>query len=273
MMYVKLSLILLLSSLGAAYAQDGKAIFEKNCLACHTINGGKKVGPDLVNITKKRSLDWLARFITNSTEFIASGDKDANKVFLENGKMPMPSHSFTPAELNALISYLNNPGGAGGGSVSGGTDVVPAFVPTYDVGRNLFTGEVPLTNGGPSCISCHSVKEDKVFFGGTLAKDLSVSYAPGIVQTMATSMPAMINAYKTHELTLTEKSNLELFLKVVKENQLFSRSRQYPSLLFLGGFIIFCGLVVISFVFWRNPRKKGVRSDIFARQKKVLQKD
>ena len=253
MKYFTLSAAFLFLLSGSLWAQDGKAIFTKNCKACHTIGSGKLVGPDLANVTKRRSVDWLSKFIMSSTDVIASGDKDAVKLFEEFRKMPMPSHTFSPVELNALINYLNSPDSGGAGSDKA-AEAPQFFVPSADIGRDLFTGKVRLANGGASCISCHSVKEDNVYLGGTFAKDLSVSYAPGIVGTMSTSMPAMINAYKNHELALTEKGHLELFLKTVKENQLFTTSKKFQNLVLLGGILVFFVLVLLSNTVWRQRR-------------------
>ncbi len=269
MKYFMLITFLCLLSAATLKAEDGKAIFDKNCKACHKIGGGKLVGPDLANITKKRSVDWLTKFIMSSSNMIASGDKDAVKVFEEFGKMPMPSHTFSPPELDALLNYLNNPT-SGAGGADQGSDLSALFTPSADTGRGLFTGEIRLANGGPSCISCHSVKDKQVMFGGTLAKDISISYVPGIVGTMAKSMPAMISAYQTHELEMTEKSHLDLFLKTVKENQLFSHTIQPASIVFFGGVLIFFILVLGSSLFWKQKRRASVKDEIFKRQTKVL---
>ena len=271
MKYFTMLTLLVLSFSGTLKAEDGKAIFDKNCKACHKIGGGKLVGPDLAGVTKKRSVDWLSKFIMSSANMIATGDKDAVKIFEEFGKLPMPSHTFTPPELDALLNYLNNPT-SGAGVADQSSDALPLFAPSADLGRAFFTGQVRFANGGPSCISCHSVKDEKVMFGGTLAKDLSISYAPGIVGTMAKSMPAMISAYRTHELEMTEKSHLDLFLKTVKENQLFSHTVQPASFVFFGGVLIFFMLVLGSSLFWKQKRRASVKDEIFKRQVRVLNK-
>ncbi len=262
-------LILIILSLNSI-AQDGKDLFNKNCKACHNIGGGKKVGPDLQGVTKKRNLDWLFKFITSSKDLIASGNPDAKAIFEEYGKRPMPSHSLSQAEITALLNFINN-----GGKESNVTSNSQSqknntlFKPSYEIGRDLFTGKIPLKNGGASCISCHSLKDDGVFAGGTLAKDLSVSYTEGIVNSMLTSIPSMINSFKTHEVTITEIAHLEFFLKRVKDNQLYVHSKKSNSFLFLGGVIIFCLLFVITNLFWRHTKKYGVKDDIFKRQVKT----
>ena len=32
---------------------DGEQIFKTNCVSCHTIGGGRLIGPDLEGVTKK----------------------------------------------------------------------------------------------------------------------------------------------------------------------------------------------------------------------------
>jgi len=57
-------------------------------------------------------------------------------------------------------------------------EVVP-FNPTVEdmiLGRELFSGVRRLENGGPSCISCHNVRNDSIVSGGSLAKDLTDSF-------------------------------------------------------------------------------------------------
>jgi hypothetical protein len=147
------------------------------------------------------------------------------------------------------------------------------FTPSVDEGRKIFDGNAPLANGGPSCISCHGVRDDQVWFGGTLAKNLSLSHAKGIVQAMATTMPAMVNAYKDHQLTFSERANLEAYLKWVKDNQLFVRNGTLRDVLPLGGLGVFCALVLLNAGFWRNPKPRSLRSEIFERQAKVLERN
>ena len=50
---------------GAALAQDRVDDFRLNCTSCHTIGGGRLVGPDLLNVTERKDRAWLARFIVD----------------------------------------------------------------------------------------------------------------------------------------------------------------------------------------------------------------
>ena len=248
-------------ALCTVFAQDGKAIFNRDCIACHTIGEGKKVGPDLKDITKRRDINWLSKFINNSQDLIASGNPEAKKVFEENNKIPMPPHEFTKAEIISLLNYINNPNP----TTEAAKNTIPLFTPNPETGENLFTGQIRLEHKGPACISCHNVKYAGVAPGGTFARDLSTSYAEEIVDSMISKLPAMRCSFKNHEVTFTEKSHLESFLKVVKENQYYTYPNQSDSFLFLWGTIVSVFLLLIRKAFWKQRRIKYLLDEIFNR--------
>src|SRR5499427_8440173 len=67
-------------------AVKGKLSFESKCLACHSIAGGDKLGPDLYGVTKRRSEAWLTKWL-KSPEQLLQSDADA-KSMLEKYKVP-----------------------------------------------------------------------------------------------------------------------------------------------------------------------------------------
>ena len=98
-----------------AFGQTADA--EKNflqCKACHTIGGGKLVGPDLKGVTDRHSETWLIKFIQNSQAMVKAGDKEAVKVFEENYKIPMPAHKLTDAQVKDILLYIK-----AGGKIAG----------------------------------------------------------------------------------------------------------------------------------------------------------
>lgn len=95
----------------SSFAQDGEALFKKNCASCHTVTDKKMVGPGLQGITEKRSAEWLIKWTRNSSDLIASGDTDAIAVFDEYNKIPMPPFALSDEEINALYTYVANPSG------------------------------------------------------------------------------------------------------------------------------------------------------------------
>ncbi len=108
-----LSLLLFFSY--TTFGQSAEA--EKNfavCKACHTIGGGKLVGPDLKGVTEKYDEEWLIKFIQNSTQLIESGDAQAIKVFEEFNKIPMPPNALSDEQVKDLLLYIANDGKVSG---------------------------------------------------------------------------------------------------------------------------------------------------------------
>ena len=68
---------------GAALAQDRVDDFRLNCTSCHTIGGGRLVGPDLHGVTERKDRAWLTRFIVDPQGVIDSGDAYALKLLDE----------------------------------------------------------------------------------------------------------------------------------------------------------------------------------------------
>jgi cytochrome c551/c552 len=80
--------------------------FQKNCAECHNFRQ-RGIGPDLAGVTAEASYAYLSKFIANSQAIIKSGNKRATALFAEF-KVPMPAHpQLTPADLNALLSFIN----------------------------------------------------------------------------------------------------------------------------------------------------------------------
>ncbi|PLX07639.1 MAG: cytochrome C [Marinilabiliales bacterium] len=80
------------------------------CKACHTIGGGRLVGPDLKGVNERHDEDWLIKFIQNSTQMIESGDPAAVKIFEEYNKIPMPPNNLTADQIRGVLKYIANDG-------------------------------------------------------------------------------------------------------------------------------------------------------------------
>ncbi len=83
----------------------GQAIFEQSCKSCHSIGGGRIVGPDLKGVTERREWDWLIRFIVSPDELIAQGDPLAKQLVEEYG-MPMPNLGLSQPEAEEVLVYI-----------------------------------------------------------------------------------------------------------------------------------------------------------------------
>ena len=103
-------------------AVAGKVAFESKCLACHTVGGGDKMGPDVLGVTKRRSEDWLARWLKSPDEMLKT-DADA-QAMIKQYKVPMPNQNLSEEEIRQYIAYFKwvdeqPPGTLKGGAPAG----------------------------------------------------------------------------------------------------------------------------------------------------------
>jgi nitrite reductase (NO-forming) len=86
-------------------AVAGKQAFESKCLACHSVGEGKKLGPDLAGVTKRRSEAWLTRWLQEPEKMLQT-DADAMAMLKEYNNIPMPNQSLSNAEIGQYIKYF-----------------------------------------------------------------------------------------------------------------------------------------------------------------------
>lgn len=137
-------------------------------------------------------------------------------------------------------------------------------------GKALFEGSKRLTNGGPSCISCHSVRNGNVIPGGLLAVALTDAYEKYSVGLSAwlgnPNIPAMEASYQNNPMTEEERADLANFLKYVNADKENHETQQgYTMMLAGGGAGVFVLLVLISLI-WMKRKRKMVKEDVFRRQ-------
>jgi mono/diheme cytochrome c family protein len=101
----------------SSYSQDiptepaaisaGKQIFDANCKACHRVHT-KLIGPPLTGVYDRApSIDWIKRFVHNSSAVIASGDDYAVKLFNEYNKTTMTSFtSLKDEDIMNVLAYI-----------------------------------------------------------------------------------------------------------------------------------------------------------------------
>ncbi|HEX7011855.1 MAG TPA: multicopper oxidase domain-containing protein [Steroidobacteraceae bacterium] len=85
-------------------ALQGKQSFELKCLACHTIGGGDKLGPDLLGVTKRRDEAWLVRWMRDP-EGMLQTDPIAREM-LAKYKIPMPNQHASEQEIKGYVAYF-----------------------------------------------------------------------------------------------------------------------------------------------------------------------
>jgi len=90
-------LIIFLLVSAVLFMPQGEALFkEQRCITCHRFKGqGGMAGPDLTEVTKKRSTIWIMHQIRNS------------KSHNPESRMPVYDH-LNYLEIWAIISYLRS---------------------------------------------------------------------------------------------------------------------------------------------------------------------
>ncbi len=86
----------------------GKALYDANCISCHSPGGEVVVGPGLKGILERRTIDWLIPWVKNSQAVIASGDKYAVDLFNKYNKAVMTSFAFSDAEIKSIFAYVKS---------------------------------------------------------------------------------------------------------------------------------------------------------------------
>lgn len=288
---------------GLVQAQDqGEALFKDYCSACHTVNEGKLVGPDLANTHKRHTEEWIVNFVRSSQTMIKSGDVDAVALFEEFNKIIMPDPGISDEEIKVIISYI----------ISQSPEEVPTEAiakqkgeitdqesdsltyylktvakekkeqPATEIteanildGQNLFVGINRFKNSGPSCNSCHHIKNDAILAGGVLAKDLTTAFSrlnEAGVKAILNNTPYLVmkQAYKNNKLTEQEILNLSAFLKYADEQHIYQHPRDYGKVLLWGGIPGVLTLLGLFYFFWFNRKKLPVNNDIYNRQIKSI---
>jgi len=86
-------------------AARGKLAFGSKCLACHSIGEGKKLGPDLAGVSKRRDGAWLTRWLKDPDAMLKT-DEHAKAMLKEYNNIPMPNQNLSDAEIREYIKYF-----------------------------------------------------------------------------------------------------------------------------------------------------------------------
>jgi mono/diheme cytochrome c family protein len=260
-----LAVMLLVMGASAADAQEATELFRQNCISCHTIGGGKLVGPDLKNVDERKDRTWLVDFVVDPTSMLDRGDPYALQLKDAAGGVVMPriagltrKQAESLMDLVAAESLLEQSQFAG---LTLGDEPFTAF--DIQRGGEYFSGQRRLANGGPSCLSCHTIGGLAGLRGGRLGPDLTRVYErlqgrknlASWLQAPATEIMRPI--YLSNSITSDEIKLLVAYLEDTARNRAEDNYTARLILLLLGlggagfGFMLADGV-------WRN-RFRGVR--------------
>ena len=126
----------LFSPAKAQNLENGKSLYESQCVACHAIDK-KSIGPALKGVDQRKDEAWLIKWIRNSQELVKAGDPYAVQIFNEYNKMVMtPFESFTDDDIKDILAFIKaeeskaaapaEAAPAGGAAAPAGTEAVAA---------------------------------------------------------------------------------------------------------------------------------------------------
>jgi mono/diheme cytochrome c family protein len=265
------------------WAQDpGEQVFNTTCFACHTIGGGRLIGPDLAGVHEKRSKEWLERFVKSSQSMINAGDPEAVALFEEYSSLLMPDAVASEEQIRQVLSYIKSQSSVDVASTDAGasepvtteepiTTDEPASEEDILAGQEMFEGGLRFANGGPACNACHEVRNDAVIGGGILAAELTTVFSrmggAGVTAILGRApFPVMQAAYEDRSLTESEVTSLVAFLEYADSEQYNQLPRDYGLGLFASG-VVGAGVLFGFFGFvWRGRKIGSVNQAIYDRQ-------
>lgn len=170
--------VALLFVANVASADEAAIYFRQNCTSCHTIGGGRLVGPDLKNVTQSQQRAWLRSFIANPKAKLDAGDPYVLKLKEEARGAVMPNIAgINETIADSLLTLIDNESKLPKSQFIGlSIGDQPFSAADVQNGYDIFTGAKRLANGGPPCISCHTVQGIGGLGGGQLAPDLTKVY-------------------------------------------------------------------------------------------------
>ncbi len=271
----KFLLVILLMQViqGSSRAQEAADFYRQNCMSCHTVGGGRLTGPDLKDVATRKDREWLLKFMLNPKGVIESGDPYAQQLVQQARGVVMPSVAgMNRARGEALLDLIGAESKLEKSQFAGVQISERPFTSSdIELGRELFTGNVALKNGGASCISCHNTHGLGGLGGGTLAPDLTTVFeryeGRKVLATWLTApaTPTMQSVFKQHPLDAEEVLPLVAYFQHTLERSPEDVSTVRLNFVLLG----FAGTVLLLGVFdvvW-NKRFRAVRRPLIQAKK------
>jgi len=248
--------------------QPAADYFRQSCATCHTIGGGRLTGPDLKDVTQRKDRAWLVQWLQNPKAVLDGGDPYAQKLLQDSRGVIMPAvPGMNPALANSLLDLIEAesqlPRSRFAGSQLSDRPFTAADVA---LGRQLFAGTRRLSGGGPSCLSCHTLKGLGGLGGGRLGPDLTLVYErlqgrKGLSAWLVNpASPTMAPVFRKSALQPEEILPLVAFFEDSAK-----KGGQDDSTALLNFFLLSLGVMVVGLVsldaIWKK-RIRGVRRQL-----------
>ena len=96
--------ITLADKIDAATAEEGKAIYDKMCTACHKPDKNF-IGPAPKGIMERRTPEWIMNMILNPDQMVKE-DATAKQLLIEFNGAPMANQNLTKDEARKVLEYF-----------------------------------------------------------------------------------------------------------------------------------------------------------------------
>jgi cbb3-type cytochrome oxidase cytochrome c subunit len=99
--------VLALSSPSYGDTSSGEELFNKKCKQCHKTTEQLSIGPGLKDVTKRRSVEWIEKWLIDPKKVLESNDPIAQEL-KKNFKRVMPKIPEMAIDENrrGIIEYL-----------------------------------------------------------------------------------------------------------------------------------------------------------------------
>lgn len=265
--------MLLLIAASVRAADPAAGYFRQNCMSCHTIGGGRLVGPDLKDVEARKDRQWLSGFIVNPKQYLDSGDPYAARLKEEARGAVMPNISgLDAAKADALLALIATESKLPKSQFSGlNIGDQPFTARDIAMGRAIFEGTKPLANGGPSCLACHSMDRLASLGGGKLGPDLTKVYERMLGRkNLASWLQAPATQTMRPLFVNNSLTNDEIVALVAWLEQAARQPAPKPQTATLTFFFLGLGGSVLGFIgadtIWRK-RFRGVRKPMVDRER------
>lgn len=100
------AIVALTFSASAQSAEEGKKLFDANCVSCHAIKE-QVVGPALKDVHKRKDEAWLIKWIKNSQAMVKSGDAYAVEIYNKYNQSVMTSfEGLSDDQIKSILAYI-----------------------------------------------------------------------------------------------------------------------------------------------------------------------
>jgi nitrite reductase (NO-forming) / hydroxylamine reductase len=92
-------------------ATRGEAIFRRDCTSCHTLGHGDERGPDLLDVTSRRSSGWLTRWLTDPQA--TADDTRYGSMLVDTWGVVMPDPGLDSQGIADVLAYIKTQSATG----------------------------------------------------------------------------------------------------------------------------------------------------------------